>query len=213
MAESVNQKAIIWARGHKGKQVDRGECWDLANRALRSACGKSSGDFGPVGEDDDYVWGDKVALKDVIPGDILQFRDFTVTTETVIEKQFSDGSSQTDSEQLTNARTTPPWSMPSWVRESYKSSSKMWRHSESAYSATCFSRAACRQPRRRSARPSNSVGQVAARGRGHDRHHYGLWEHLGISPPGQRILKAAQPPQRSRSKALMSRQGSTSTNV
>ena len=45
-------------------------------------------------EDADYVWGDEVSdLKDVQPGDILQFRDFTVTTTVETETIYADGSS------------------------------------------------------------------------------------------------------------------------
>ena len=31
---TVNQKALVWARGKLGQKVGRGECWDLADRAL-----------------------------------------------------------------------------------------------------------------------------------------------------------------------------------
>ena len=99
MAQSINQKVYIWARGQKGKQVGRGECWDLAESALKKAKAMQSGDLGPVGSDDDYVWGDEVALKDVIAGDILQFRDFEVTITTDTVATFADESETTDSEE------------------------------------------------------------------------------------------------------------------
>jgi hypothetical protein len=104
MANTVNQRVVIWARGHLGKQVGRGECWDVAEAALKNAKAQTSSDLGSVEPDDDYVWGDEIALKDVIAGDILQFRDFEVTTETVTEVTFADGSSETDTEDVTVER-------------------------------------------------------------------------------------------------------------
>ena len=77
MSETTNQQVVNWARAQNGKQVRKGECWDLADAALRQAGAKSSADLGPMDEDADYVWGDAVSdLKDVQAGDILQFRDF-----------------------------------------------------------------------------------------------------------------------------------------
>ena len=79
MSETTSQKVVNWARAQLGKQVRTGECWDLADSALKQAGAKSSGDLGPMDADADYVWGDEVTdLKDVQPGDILQFRDFTI---------------------------------------------------------------------------------------------------------------------------------------
>lgn len=89
MSETMNQRVVIWARGKKGQQVGRGECWDLADQALRKAGARSSL---TTGGDDDYVWGDSVALKDVVPGDILQLRDHIVTTTTKTQVRFEDGS-------------------------------------------------------------------------------------------------------------------------
>lgn len=97
MSETTNQQVVNWARAQKGKQVRKGECWDLADAALRQAGAKSSADLGPMDEDADYVWGNSVSdLKDVQAGDILQFRDFTVTTTTETETRYADGSSTID---------------------------------------------------------------------------------------------------------------------
>lgn len=94
MGDTTNQKVVIWARAQAGKQVGAGECWDLANSALKQAGAKSSDDLGPMGDDADYVWGDEVTdLKDVQAGDILQFRDFTITTTVETETIYPDGSS------------------------------------------------------------------------------------------------------------------------
>ena len=96
MSDTTSQKVVVWARAQAGKQIGSGECWDLADSALRQAGAKSSADLGPMGDDANYVWGDAVSdLKDAQPGDILQFRDFTVTTTTETETRYADGSSDT----------------------------------------------------------------------------------------------------------------------
>ena len=85
---SLGEKIVDYCKSHKGQQVDRGECYDLAHQALRSAGAKTGGKDSP-GEGD-YTWGDLILvlesaktspkatqgkLGDVRPGDILQFRD------------------------------------------------------------------------------------------------------------------------------------------
>jgi hypothetical protein len=105
MSETINQKVVNWARAQSGKQVGKGECWDLADRALRQAGAQSSADLGPMDDDADYVWGDEISdLKDVQPGDILQFRDFAVTTTVETETRYADGSSETSTTEETFTR-------------------------------------------------------------------------------------------------------------
>jgi hypothetical protein len=105
MSETINQKVVNWARAQSGKQVGKGECWDLADRALRQAGVQSSADLGPMDDDADYVWGDEISdLKDVHPGDILQFRDFAVTTTVETETRYADGSSETSTTEETFTR-------------------------------------------------------------------------------------------------------------
>jgi len=87
---------LNWANGQIGRQVGAGECWDLADRALKSAGAKSSADYGLTGPDDDYIWGNPVQFKDALPGDILQFRDYVMTTKTVIDVTFGDGAGWND---------------------------------------------------------------------------------------------------------------------
>jgi hypothetical protein len=86
MALTVNQQVIAYAQGSVGKPVGDGECWTFAEKALESAGAKTSRDImGPnIGPDADYVWGDKIPFKDIIAGDILQFRDYAMTTKTVV---------------------------------------------------------------------------------------------------------------------------------
>jgi hypothetical protein len=105
MGHTINQNIVIWASGRVGQQVGKGECWDLADQALRKAGAKSSAELGPMDEDADYVWGDPIQLKDAQPGDILQFRDFDVTTVIEIEVDFTDGSGgMTETKEIVQSR-------------------------------------------------------------------------------------------------------------
>jgi hypothetical protein len=92
MAKKINQSVLIWASGKVGQRVGNGNSWDLANIALKNAGAGTSADFGPTGEDDDFIWGDEVPdLKDALPGDILQYRDHSQTTTTTTHKSFMGG--------------------------------------------------------------------------------------------------------------------------
>ena len=95
MSGSISSKTLAWAHAKLGHQVGGGECWDLVDHALRAAGAKSSA---TTGGQDDYVWGTPIALQQVMPGDILQFRNFIVTTtiETVV--RFPDGTGYHESE-------------------------------------------------------------------------------------------------------------------
>jgi len=65
----LNQKVLNYATSHLGKQVLRGECWDLAKAALEAAGAKVPGRDLPV-----YVFGRQLAASEKIkPGDIMQF--------------------------------------------------------------------------------------------------------------------------------------------
>lgn len=98
---TLNTTVLQWASAQLGKQIGAGECWDLANSALGQAGAGTSSDFGPMGDDDDYIWGSEVALKDALPGDILQYRDYEMTTTTTTDVTFADGTGWTDSPYVT----------------------------------------------------------------------------------------------------------------
>jgi hypothetical protein len=68
---SLNEGVRKYAESMLGKQVGSGECWDLANEALKAAGARQPGQGG-YGS---YVFGKEVTLKDVQPGDILQFEN------------------------------------------------------------------------------------------------------------------------------------------
>ena len=76
---ALGNAVVQFARDHTGQKVgERGECWDLAEQALAHAGAKTSRDFGPVGENTDYIWGTAINLNQLQPGDILQYRDYTI---------------------------------------------------------------------------------------------------------------------------------------
>ena len=85
----VNEKVVAFAKKSLGEKVGNGECWTLANDALKSAGGKSSPAYRDTPNEGDYVWGELVygrevkngklietgnAKLKVVPGDIVQFR-------------------------------------------------------------------------------------------------------------------------------------------
>jgi hypothetical protein len=67
-----------------------GQCFTLADDALKKAGAKSAADFGKVTDDADYVWGTAVKLSDVKPGDLIQFRNYSY--ERKIRTDNPDGS-------------------------------------------------------------------------------------------------------------------------
>lgn len=61
---------------HDPANGDRAECYDMVDAMLNDLGAKSARDFSKkIGPDDNYVWGPKVELKDIKPGDILQIRN------------------------------------------------------------------------------------------------------------------------------------------
>jgi len=68
----LNRGVLDFARGQVGRSVGDGECTALAVAAL-SAAGGARPEF--RGSGGDYVWGEEVTdRREVLPGDILQFR-------------------------------------------------------------------------------------------------------------------------------------------
>jgi len=60
----IQREVVNFAADNIGKRIGRGECWDLADQALRAA-----GAEPPKG----YSFGDRIPLNEIQPGDILQF--------------------------------------------------------------------------------------------------------------------------------------------
>jgi hypothetical protein len=92
---SFGQQVVDFARQRIGQRVGDGECFALADQALRHVGAGSAADFGSVGTDTDYIWSSQtVTATNAQAGDIIQFRNFTVATRT----DNVDGSWQTRSE-------------------------------------------------------------------------------------------------------------------
>jgi hypothetical protein len=85
----INEKVVEFARKKLGEQVGNGECWTLADEAVKFAGAKSSPAYPNDPNKSDYVWGsleyaaevkdgkltETGAAKKVRPGHIVQFRD------------------------------------------------------------------------------------------------------------------------------------------
>lgn len=90
---SIAAKVTEFARAHLRHRVGSGECYDLADHALKKAGAKSANAYGEITDDADYVWGKEIPVATAQAGDILQFRNhsITVTTETVTRDTASNG--------------------------------------------------------------------------------------------------------------------------
>lgn len=87
----LRSQVLQYAKDKMGTKVGSGECFDLADFALKDAGAKTASDFGTVTPTADYVWGTEVALAKAKAGDILQYRDYkrSITVETKVT--FPDG--------------------------------------------------------------------------------------------------------------------------
>jgi hypothetical protein len=92
VSPSVSPHVVGYAQHHAGRHVGDGQCFALADHALSSAGAKSASDFGTVTDDADYVWGTSIALADLKPGDIIQFRGYRYDRK--ITTAHADGSSR-----------------------------------------------------------------------------------------------------------------------
>lgn len=62
---------VTWLTGKIDATIDRGECWDAAERAIQTVAAKRPGK-------ELYVWGRVVTIGSLQVGDILQFTNFKV---------------------------------------------------------------------------------------------------------------------------------------
>lgn len=94
--KTANQKVLDFVYSHLNTQVGDGQCAALASQALAYAGAKNFDVLGPTGPNADYVWGTPVATLTptshstlvIVPGDIIQFQDVVIVTQTV----YPDGS-------------------------------------------------------------------------------------------------------------------------
>jgi len=105
---TINNDVHLYANRQIGTQVGNGECFTLADTALRQAGAKSATDYGRITGNANYRWGNPVTLRTIIPGDIIQFRNYlmTVTTVTVTRVETGGGgfSEQTNTQTQTQSR-------------------------------------------------------------------------------------------------------------
>lgn len=82
---SMADRIVAFARQRRGERVGNGQCFALADQALRNAGAKGAAEYGEITPDADYVWGNAVSASDLRPGDVIQLRDYrydrTVSTE------------------------------------------------------------------------------------------------------------------------------------
>lgn len=100
----INANVRSFAAGRVGQQVGRGECFDLADRALRAAGARSAADYGEVTATADYVWGQSIQASQAMAGDIIQFRNYQMTIVTITVVRNADGSGRTDQEEEVRSR-------------------------------------------------------------------------------------------------------------
>lgn len=77
---AVGKVVAAYAANKVGHRVGDGECWTLAENALKNAHAKTSNDMmgaDGVNSDADYVWGTPTTLANLTPGDIVQFNYYT----------------------------------------------------------------------------------------------------------------------------------------
>lgn len=84
MSADIRNKVIGYAEGNRRQQDGNGECWTLAENALKSAGAKTSWELATPDQkkffdDADYTWGKKINLSEIKPGCILQFRNYKVS--------------------------------------------------------------------------------------------------------------------------------------
>jgi len=94
MSGEIGPKVVEYAQAKRRTKVGSGECFDLADAALKDSGAKTAYDFGEVTADADYVWGTSVPLTSVRAGDVIQYRNYTLkkTQEIATSYTFPDGS-------------------------------------------------------------------------------------------------------------------------
>ena len=93
---AMAQQIMNFIKQKMGTHHGDGQCFTLADDALKNAGAKSAGDFGKVTKDADYVWGTSVKKTDAQPGDVIQFRNYRYDRK--IETNNPDGSGSTDND-------------------------------------------------------------------------------------------------------------------
>jgi hypothetical protein len=82
LPDALEARVLAFAQASFGQKIGTGQCAELADHALTSNGANTFSDYAPVTNGDDYIWGTRIALTDARPGDIIQFRDYSVTVTT-----------------------------------------------------------------------------------------------------------------------------------
>lgn len=90
---TLSKKVYEYANNKLGQKVGSGECFDLADFALRSIDAKTAKDYGKITDNADYVWGELINFMKAVSGDIIQFRNYKATI-TVNEDGYTPYKSQ-----------------------------------------------------------------------------------------------------------------------
>ena len=88
--QSMADRIVSFARQRRGQVYGDGECFTLADAALRTAGAKRAADFDRVTPDADYVWGTPIGRADLQPGDVIQLRGYVCELE--MRTEHADGS-------------------------------------------------------------------------------------------------------------------------
>lgn len=73
---ALSKEVYQYVSNNLGKNVGSGECFDLADLALKSINAKRAKDYGKITGNADYVWGEIIDFRKAVPGDIIQFRNY-----------------------------------------------------------------------------------------------------------------------------------------
>jgi hypothetical protein len=79
LPDSLETRVLAFAEASLGRKIGTGQCAELADHALTSNGANTFSDYAAATNGDDYIWGTRIALADARPGDIIQFRDYSVT--------------------------------------------------------------------------------------------------------------------------------------
>ena len=78
---ALSDQILAFVRGKIDSVHGDGECFTLADDALKAAGARSAADYGKVAPDVDYVWGKAVTRTALQPGDIIQMKGYRVEIE------------------------------------------------------------------------------------------------------------------------------------
>lgn len=100
----MGARVLAYAESLEGRQVGDGECFTLAAAALTHAGARAAFAYGNVTPESDYVWGRPVDIDRLQPGDVLQFRNFSITTQVTTIMKSPDGNETSSQSERVDVR-------------------------------------------------------------------------------------------------------------